>query len=76
MPQAIGFCADAARVRMGNREPMTTRKHADLHRLEQVAEAGEDEQTPWILLGGVWVVCGVVVVLILAITIVTAYLVS
>jgi hypothetical protein len=46
----------------------------DVNRLEQVADVGESDETPPILIGGVWVVCAVVVMAILALTLVVARL--
>jgi len=52
------------------------RQRTEVRRLEQVAEAGESEETPWILLGRVWIVCAVLVVIVLAVTALAAYFLS
>jgi hypothetical protein len=52
------------------------RQRTEVRRLEQVAEAGESEETPWILLGRVWIVCAVLVVIVLAVTAIAAYFLS
>jgi hypothetical protein len=75
-PQAIESCPDATGGGVSDRAGMTTRKQSEPERLEQVAEAGESEKTPWILLGGVWVLCAAVVGVILAVTAIIAYLAS
>ncbi|MDP9262253.1 MAG: hypothetical protein M3O89_09795 [Actinomycetota bacterium] len=46
----------------------------ELHHLEQVAQVGESDETPLILLGGVWVVSAFVVLVILVLTLVVARL--
>jgi hypothetical protein len=52
------------------------RQRSEVRRLEQVAEAGESEETPWIALGGIWIVCAVLVVIVLAVTALAAYFLS
>ena len=52
------------------------RQPTEVRRLEQVAEAGESEETPWIALGGVWIVRAVLVVIVLAVTALAAYFLS
>jgi hypothetical protein len=64
---------------IGDRVAMPTGSHRgirELRHLEKVAEAGESEETPWIVLGGVWVLCAVAVVALLALTALAAYLAS
>ncbi len=39
-----------------------------LHELEHIADVGEDERTPLILIGEVWVVCAIVVLVVLLIS--------
>jgi hypothetical protein len=46
----------------------------DLHHLEQVADVGESEETPLIVLGGVWFVAAIAVIGILALTLVGVWL--
>ena len=45
----------------------TPRAVRKLHELEHVAEVGESDKTPLILIGGVWVVCAIAVAVTLAI---------
>jgi hypothetical protein len=52
------------------------RQRGEVRRLDKVAEAGESEETPWIALGGVWIVCAVLVAIVLAVTAIAAYLLS
>jgi CHASE3 domain sensor protein len=47
------------------RHPVQAAEH-ELQHLVDVAEAGEDETTPAILIGGTWLVAAVVVVVVLA----------
>jgi hypothetical protein len=44
----------------------------EVHHLEQVADVGESDKTPLILVGRVWLACAVVVIAILALTLVVA----
>ncbi len=50
---------------------MTAHEHSHpvekLHELEQVAEVGESGETPFILMGEVWVVCAAAFLVLLAI---------
>ena len=46
----------------------------ELHHLEQVADVGESEKTPWILLSRVWFVVAVLVIVVLALTLVGLWL--
>jgi hypothetical protein len=39
----------------------------EVQELEHTAEEGKSEWTPFILLGGVWIACGIAVVLLLGI---------
>ena len=53
---------------MTERKPFT-RDIVDRRReLEELVAAGESEQTPWILIGEVWIVTAVVVLAVLAVT--------
>jgi hypothetical protein len=40
----------------------------ELHHLERVAEEGSSEETPAILLGGLWVLCAVAVLTLTAVS--------
>jgi hypothetical protein len=40
----------------------------ELHELEHVADVGEDDRTPLILIGEMWIVSAIVVVVILALS--------
>jgi hypothetical protein len=46
----------------------------EIHHLEQVADVGASDETPLILIGGVWVGCAFFVLVILALTLVAARL--
>jgi ABC-type nickel/cobalt efflux system permease component RcnA len=46
------------------RHPVKAAEH-EVEHLVDVAEAGEDEKTPAIVIGGIWIVAGVVVVIVL-----------
>jgi hypothetical protein len=46
----------------------------EVHHLEQVADVGASAETPAILLGGVWLVCAVVVTVVLALTLIVVRL--
>jgi hypothetical protein len=46
----------------------------ELHHLERVADVGASDETPLILIGGVWVVCAFVVLVLLALTLVATRL--
>jgi hypothetical protein len=48
----------------------------EVRHLEQVAEVGESGETPLILLGGVWFVCAVAFLVVLAVTLVAVRLAS
>ena len=45
-------------------------KQSKLHELEQIADAGESERTPAILLGEVWVVSAIAVIVVTAVTLI------
>jgi hypothetical protein len=53
-------------------EPHSENAVEELRRLEQVAERGESEETPWLVLGWVWIVCAVAF-LVVAGTVFVAY---
>jgi hypothetical protein len=46
----------------------------EIHHLEQVADVGESDETPLILLGGVWFAVAVAVIVVLAVTLVAVWL--
>ncbi len=48
----------------------------EVHHLEHVADVGESDETPLILLGGVWLVSAVAVIAILALTLLVARIAS
>jgi hypothetical protein len=45
-------------------------KQSKVHELEQIADAGESERTPAILLGEVWVVTAIAVIVVTAVTLI------
>jgi hypothetical protein len=47
---------------------------SELHELQQIAEKGASDKTPWIVLSGVWVVCAVAVVVLLGVTALAVYI--
>ena len=47
-----------------------------LHELEHIADVGEDERTPLILISEVWIVSAIVVVVILALSLFAFYVAS
>jgi hypothetical protein len=48
----------------------------ELQHLEQVAEVGASSKTPLILVGGVWLLCAAVVLVVLAVTLVVTFVVT
>jgi hypothetical protein len=50
------------------------RLRKEVDHLEQVADVGESDETPLILLGGVWLVAAVAVLVVLALTAVGVWL--
>jgi hypothetical protein len=52
---------------MQTRSPATSRAAGELHELEHMAEVGETDKTPLILLGEVWVVVTIAFLALLAI---------
>ena len=69
MARRIGLAPDAPGRRATDPVPMS-----ELHRLEQTAEKGESDKTPWIVLSGVWVVCAIAVVVLLGLTALAVYI--
>ena len=55
------------RADMPERSDDTPSAVQKVHELEQIADVGEDERTPWILLGRVWVKVATAVLVVLAI---------
>jgi hypothetical protein len=51
-----------------------SRLDRELHHLERVADVGESDETPLILIGSVWAACAVVVLAVLALTLVAVRL--
>jgi hypothetical protein len=49
---------------------------SELSDLEQTAARGESEETPWILLGGVWLFWGAVCLVVLVLALVAYWLAS
>ena len=52
------------------------RVSSELSDLEQTAARGESEETPWILLGGVWLFWGAVCLVVLVLALVAYWLAS
>jgi hypothetical protein len=61
---------------MRKRPPDTPRAVRKLHDLEHVADVGESDKTPLILIGEVWVVSAIAVLILLAIALLAFRLAS
>jgi hypothetical protein len=46
----------------------------EIHHLEEIADVGESDETPLILLGGVWFAAALAVIALLAVTLVAVWL--
>jgi hypothetical protein len=73
IPQPLAPSSDAEARPSGEHEDMSKRS---LHELEHIAEVGESEKTPLILLGDVWVVSAIVVLAVLAVSLLAYHLAS
>jgi ABC-type proline/glycine betaine transport system permease subunit len=61
---------------MDQRSHEVARAVSELHHLEDVAEAGESNETPLVLFGAVWVACAMAVVVLVAIGFLAYWLAS